>query len=229
MHGNRLSVQTLVIASLASATAALLTSLFWESGTVFSAALMPVMVTLISEALKKPAATISEVRVRRQQTMAAGVGGGRGAPAAESLAGSSTADRPSYRRFAGRRINLKVVLVTGGLAFLIGAVLITVPELVTGHSVAGESGRTTLGGGSSDEPETHERGDTPAERDTANPNPDAPAAGTSTQPSAPPTDRGAPADSGKTGTTTPQNQQPRSAPQGGQTAPAPSEPPPTSP
>jgi hypothetical protein len=195
---------------------------------VFSAAFTPVIVSLISEALKKPAATISQVRVRRQQTMAAvGAGGGPGAPAAEPLAGSSTADQPAgsgYRRFGGRRINLKVVLITGGLAFLIAAAIITVPELATGRSVAGESGRTTLGGGSSDEAETRESGDSPAESQSAEPDPDGSTPGeTSPEQSAPSSEQGAPPNSTKT-TTAPQAQQKTQrsapAPEGGQAAPS---------
>lgn len=236
MHGNGLSVQTLIIASLASAAAALLTSLFWESGTVFSAAFTPLIVTLISEALKKPAATISQVRVRRQQTVAtAGAGGSRGAPTPEPLAGSSTADRPAgpgYRRFGGRRINLKVVLVTAGLAFVIAAAVITLPELATGQSVAGESGRTTLGGGSSDEPETRESGDTPAERQAADPSPErSTPSETSPRQSVPPAEQSAPTDSTKT-TTAPETQTQQQqkmqrsapAPGGGQAPPSQSSP-----
>ena len=197
MHGSRgISVQTLIIASVASASAALLTSFFWESGTVFSAALTPVLVTLLSEALKKPAATITQVRARRTSSSRAtgeraGAGvrraepggpysgsGGEPALGQESALrtsngsghyppnGAGAAERPVprptvYRR---RRLNVRLALVTAAVAFLIAGVALTVPELIVGQSLAGQSGRTTLGGGSSSDRQEG-GGDEPAASD----------------------------------------------------------------
>lgn len=197
MHGSHgISVQTLIIASVASASAALLTSFFWESGTVFSAALTPVLVTLLSEALKKPAATITQVRARRTSSSRAtgeraGAGvrraepggpysgsGGEPALGQESALrtsngsghyppnGAGAAERPVprptvYRR---RRLNVRLALVTAAVAFLIAGVALTVPELIVGQSLAGQSGRTTLGGGSSSDRQEG-GGDEPAASD----------------------------------------------------------------
>jgi hypothetical protein len=50
----RLNLRTLVIASAASATAALVTSRLWIAGTWIAAAMTPVLVTLVSEMLRRP-------------------------------------------------------------------------------------------------------------------------------------------------------------------------------
>ena len=170
-----LSFQTLVIASLSSAAAALLTSFVWESGTVFSAAFTPVVVSIVGEALKRPAKTISQVRpVRRDRATSTGRGtpamsglpspagaapspaGGDPVPSGDaapsvtsSTAGGVARGGRGFVRLFGRRVNMRLALATGGLAFVIAAAFLTLPELVAGESVAGQPGRTTLGGGSS--------------------------------------------------------------------------------
>jgi hypothetical protein len=55
----RLNMRTLVIASAASATAALVTSRLWIAGTWIAAAMTPVLVTLISEMLRRPTERIA--------------------------------------------------------------------------------------------------------------------------------------------------------------------------
>jgi hypothetical protein len=56
----RLSIRTLVIASVASATAAILTSQFWTAGTPLAAAITPVIVALVSELLHRPTEKLAE-------------------------------------------------------------------------------------------------------------------------------------------------------------------------
>ena len=56
----RFNVRTLVIASAASATAAVVTSQLWIAGTWLAAATTPVLVTLISELLHRPTDRIAE-------------------------------------------------------------------------------------------------------------------------------------------------------------------------
>src|SRR3954471_17408014 len=63
-----LSVTTLLIASASAAAAAVVVPLVWEGGGVVAAAITPIIVTLTSEALKRP--------VEKVQT----VGGWRGQP-----------------------------------------------------------------------------------------------------------------------------------------------------
>jgi hypothetical protein len=55
----RLNMRTLTIASAASATAAAVTSQLWIAGTWLAAALTPVLVTLISEAMHRPTERIA--------------------------------------------------------------------------------------------------------------------------------------------------------------------------
>ena len=56
----RLNVRRLLIASVASALAAVIVSQFWIAGTWMAAALTPVFVILIQEALHKPTEVIAE-------------------------------------------------------------------------------------------------------------------------------------------------------------------------
>src|SRR5436190_13566 len=55
----RLNLRTLAIASIASATAAVVTSQFWAGGTPIAAAVTPVIVALVSEMLHKPTEVIA--------------------------------------------------------------------------------------------------------------------------------------------------------------------------
>jgi hypothetical protein len=200
----KLSVQTLAIASISSALAAVIVSQFWKSGTAPAAAITPVVVTVLSELLHKPTQAITS-RVTGERTALLPEGAGAGAPAQrtpetvtvpardteatrpfseerppplhdEDGEAKPSDERPSreapitYHRAgsngsspepAGRslrdRINLKIVAATAALAFVIGAALLTVPELVSGGSVGKTSGGTTLFGG--DRSSTQDEGD----------------------------------------------------------------------
>ncbi|MEA2405530.1 MAG: hypothetical protein QOE08_2177, partial [Thermoleophilaceae bacterium] len=138
-----LSLRTLIIAAIASAAAAIVTSAFWKGGTVISAAITPVIVSIIKEIVERPRDV-----VRRASAFT--VTSERAAPATHGRA--ARRDTPpvapirTYGTPARRRIHLKVALVTGLIAFLIAAVVLTVPELVFGGSVA-TKGHTTLFGG----------------------------------------------------------------------------------
>ena len=67
------SPRTLVIASVASAAAALLVSQLWVAGTWIAAALTPVIVTLVSELLNRPTERIARsLRSARESLPAAG-------------------------------------------------------------------------------------------------------------------------------------------------------------
>ena len=56
----RISVQTLIIASVASAAASFAASRIWGAGTLVSAAATPVVVALVSEFLRRPVQTVAE-------------------------------------------------------------------------------------------------------------------------------------------------------------------------
>jgi uncharacterized membrane protein YvlD (DUF360 family) len=139
-----LSLRTLVIAAIASAAAAIVTSAFWKGGTVISAAITPVIVSIVKEIVERPRDVVRRASAFTTATE-------RGAPGAIRPDVRARSDAPvapirTYGRPARRRIHLKVALVTGLVAFLIAAVVLTVPELVFGGSVA-TKGHTTLFGG----------------------------------------------------------------------------------
>ena len=151
--GNRLSPQTLIVASLASLTAAIVTSHFWRGGTPITAALTPVIVALASELYRRPAERITQlgsraaaVRTRERERVTSG------APPEPSMPRTEVPDGPGpirvYRTGGKRRrFHLKVVLLTAAAAFAIAVGVLTLPELVFGGSLASH-GRTTFFGSS---------------------------------------------------------------------------------
>jgi hypothetical protein len=172
----RLEVRRLVIASLASALAAVIVSQFSVGGTWIAAAITPVVVILIQEALHKPTDVIAErFTSNRTAVLPEGTGGGPPPPARELRArGEETlprraaaepgrepggADPPVrvYRSGAGggqvrpraarRKLAIGTVAVTALLAFAIAAFAITGTELVTGGSIGKSDKHTTLFGG----------------------------------------------------------------------------------
>src|SRR3954452_4089261 len=60
------SVTTLLIASASAAAAALLVPLLWAGGGVVAAAITPVIVTLVSESIKRPVTRVQEAGVWRR-------------------------------------------------------------------------------------------------------------------------------------------------------------------
>jgi hypothetical protein len=180
----RLNLRTLVIASAASATAALVTSRLWIAGTWIAAALTPVMVTLISELLRRPTERIARgITVDRPALPDPEAPAPHRDPAAaqrvaERLRASDPpppdpdAPRPRgpgappaptrvYRsESAGRaprrrKIAYRVVIGTAALAFVIGAAALTLGELVGGGSVGHNNRRVTLIPGSSKKDSTN--------------------------------------------------------------------------
>jgi hypothetical protein len=156
----RLNLRTLVIASAASATAALVTSRLWIAGTWIAAAMTPVLVTLLSELLRRPTERIArslttepealpdpEAPARRVAERLRDVDVPRPDPEApvRVYRSESTRRPPTGRK---RRIAYGAVLGTAALAFVIGGLALTVPELIAGSSFGKSDRRTTLGGGS---------------------------------------------------------------------------------
>ncbi|HET8820397.1 MAG TPA: hypothetical protein VFM57_02545 [Thermoleophilaceae bacterium] len=160
----RLNMRTLTIASAASAAAAAVTSQLWIAGTWIAAALTPVLVALISEALHRPTERVARARTTRRA--ATGRGAAITSPrVAEPDLGPIRVYRQPGSRPSRRRIALGVVAATGALAFVIGIVALTTVDLVSGGSVGKGSGRTTLlggggdGGGTRTDQQPAERGD----------------------------------------------------------------------
>jgi hypothetical protein len=160
----RLNMRTLVIASVASATAAAVTSQLWISGTWIAAALTPALVALISEAMHRPTERIARAWTTDRPALGAGASrhadepapadeplhrtaGERPAPGASRPAGAPGGARPAgaagpvrvYRqptpRAPRRRIALGVVAATAAIAFVIAAVALTAGDLVSGGSI----------------------------------------------------------------------------------------------
>lgn len=157
----RLSIGTLAIASIASATAALITSQFWQGGTPIAAAVTPVIVTLVSELLHRPTAKIAErmtvdraalpadaaeplpEETRRTLPLEAAAAE---QPPAERSAGRAKPEVRVYRSQSGRhsRLSLKLVAITAGMAFVIGVAVLTLPELIAGQSLGRSDRGTTI-------------------------------------------------------------------------------------
>jgi hypothetical protein len=150
------SLKTLLIAAAASATAALVVPMFWKPGTVFAAAMTPIIVSIVSELLKRPTEKVTAVTSRRTR------GGAvvfepppdepfdplAPAPTEELEAlPQTTSQRAVHKRpLSGRQ--WKLALATGLTAFVGAAGVVTATELVAGDPVSSDRGRTTFFGGS---------------------------------------------------------------------------------
>jgi hypothetical protein len=169
--GGGLSLQTLVVASAASVTAAMATSRLFPPGTIFASALTPVIVAAVSEMLHRPANRAAELRQQRRtmvlearERRAERVMGGEARPLhgapdfalgaeADELEASngngSGTQRPMtiHGRSASRRIHPKVWVATGLAAFAIAVAVLTLPELLFGGAVANKHRTTFFGGG----------------------------------------------------------------------------------
>lgn len=142
---DRLSVRALTIASVASATAAIVTSRLWAPGTALAAAVTPVIVAIVSELLNRPAEHVSRIRSSRRAAFPGEVhapGEGR----AEDGDGAQTATGREEGDSSRRRPRLKIALVTAALAFIIAVAVLTLPELIFGKAVATQRHTTFFGG-----------------------------------------------------------------------------------
>jgi hypothetical protein len=191
-----ISIQTLVISALAAVAAAVVVPMIWERGTLFATAMTPVIVALVSEALKKPAEAISTVtpRVTRRSATGAAVRSPERfeplppterfdplPPDQRDVAPEVRDDDPFGLRAAPKpRHHWKIALATGAVAFVIAAVLLTSSELIFGGPATAEGGRTTLFSGRRATPtpsataaptETPGAEATPAPTETATPTP----------------------------------------------------------
>ena len=150
-----LSLQTLLISSLAAVAAAVIVPMFWEKGSLFATAVTPIIVAVVSEALNRPAKVITKAAprvARRTGTGAAirseqptGVGARGGGP--ERVTRWGEEDDPfglrRPERTRRRAFPWRLGVATGLLAAVIGAGVVTASELaIFGHSV-GHSDRTT--------------------------------------------------------------------------------------
>ena len=179
--------------------------MFWEHGTIFATAMTPVIVALVSEGLRKPVQHVSAVapRVARRSGTGAAVRRFEPAAAAHPRSGAGRRARrgagelrpaaraPARRRAVGVRDDdpfglrkarrtprprLKIALITGALAFVIAAGVVTASELALfGGSVSSDR-RTSLFGGEKTASTTRRTRPTPTPtatpEDGATPDPD---------------------------------------------------------
>jgi len=134
---------TLLIAAISAVVAATVVSRLWQAGTVMATAMTPVFVTLIKEALERPAQKVTAIAVRPPRVP--------GEPPAPAPVVVTDEDGMTPMRVyrPGRKVRRrwKLAIATGLLAFLIAVAAMTLPELVAGHSVVSTSHDTTIFGG----------------------------------------------------------------------------------
>ncbi len=176
--GGGFSIKTLLIAAAASAIAAIVVPMFWERGTVFAAAMTPVIVSIVSELLQRPTEKVSEVTARRVGSVGSKPREDEEfdplAPApteeVEALPQTTTPRAVHKRPLSGRQWRLAIV--TGLIAFAGAAGVVTASELIAGDPVSGDGGSTTFFGGSEqDEDATPTPTPSVEERETPSPTP----------------------------------------------------------
>jgi hypothetical protein len=153
----RQNIRTLVIASVASATAAAVTSQLWIAGTWIAAAVTPVLVALVSELLNRPAERIARAWTSERPALPGDTAPSRPRTTPPPAPGEApirvyrtgSASRPSRRKLA-----IGSVFAIGGLAFVIAVFTLTAGELIAGGSIGKGDRRTTFGGGKSEQRET---------------------------------------------------------------------------
>ncbi len=170
-----LSVTTLVIASLSSLAAAIFIHEFWQGGAILGAAITPIIVSIVSELLRKPTDRVSAVVAHRRTTTSRTVA----APASRAPAAPAREDRFGLRDDRSRRIRrrrLGLALATGLAGFAVAGFLLTGTELVIGNplgggggssSSSGSGGGTTIFGGGSRSEDEQERERAQPEEDGA--------------------------------------------------------------
>jgi hypothetical protein len=168
--GDGIELTTLFLSAIASAAAAYITSKIWAPGTLFSAAMSPVIVALVKEGLRRPTEKVVEVVPGVVTAPSRWTRTGPGdpglvpeqppPPAPEPVDPDAphvvlppvvAADHGPVNVYStrGRRLRWRVAVITGLLGFLICVVLFTVPELISGQSLGRGSGdATTIFGGS---------------------------------------------------------------------------------
>jgi len=177
-----LSLQTLLISSLAAVAAAIVVPMFWARGSLLATAITPIIVAVVSELLNRPAKVITAAapRVTRRTATGAAVRtrqpsgvGARGdgpeqlPPRREDPFGLYEPEKPPRKG----RSPLRLAILTGLLAAVIGAGVVTASELaVFGHQIGNTKRETGLLGGKSNKTEaTPTATATPSESATATP------------------------------------------------------------
>jgi hypothetical protein len=145
---------TLVAAAASAVVAATVVSRIWQAGTVMATAMTPVVVTLVKEALERPARRVSSIATRSAAPPLARATRAVAEPPPEAYAppppvgpDPGLSEMRVYRRERATGRRWKLAIATGLLAFAIGAAVMTLPELVAGRSVVSGTHHTTIFGG----------------------------------------------------------------------------------
>ncbi len=227
-----LDLGTLVVAAISAVAAATVVSRLWQAGTVWATAMTPVIVTVIKEALDRPAKRVSSIAARAAPPLARATKA-VAEPPPEAYAPPPPVSDPGltemrvYRRERATGRHWKLAVATGLLAFVIGVAVLTLPELVAGRSVVSGTHHTTIFGGprshAASKTTTTTAKKTTSTGDSLSTSTDTQPQGTTTQPNTTTTAPNA------TTTTAPPAATP--TPQSGTTQPAPAQtqPPPTTP
>jgi hypothetical protein len=169
------SFGTLVAAAISSVVAATVVSRLWQAGTVMATAMTPVIVSVVKEALERPAQRVSSIATRSTAPRIAATARAVVAPPPEAdappppmaLDPELTRMRVYGReRKVGRR--WKLAVATGLLGFVVCVAVMTVPELVAGRSVVSAKHDTTIFGGRRQGSATTSKPDEKAKTDTRN-------------------------------------------------------------
>jgi hypothetical protein len=151
---------TLLLTAVASASAAYITAKVWAPGTLASAAMTPVIVALVREALRKPTEIVTSAvpaRVGRGRTQEVAalpddvteqLRDGAPPPYPPPQPGAEAGPVSVYST-RSRRLRWRLAVITGLLGFVVCVVVYTVPELIAGGSVGRPGHSTTLFPGSS--------------------------------------------------------------------------------
>ena len=134
---------TLIIAALSAVVAATVVSRLWQTGTVMATAMTPVLVTLVKEALERPAQRVSAITVRPPRLP----GEAPSPPPVVVTDEDGLTPMRVYRPGGKVRRRWKLAIATGLLAFAVAVAAMTLPELVAGRSVVSSSHGTTIFGG----------------------------------------------------------------------------------
>jgi hypothetical protein len=150
-----ISIQTLAISAAAAVAAAVVVPMIWERGTLIATAMTPVIVALVSEGLRKPAAAISAATPKMTRRSGSGtpVQSPHSADRFDPLPPEERAAAPPPRtddpfglreRRRPARHHWRLALATGVAAFAIAVVGLTMSELVLGGPATRDDGRTTF-------------------------------------------------------------------------------------
>jgi hypothetical protein len=150
-----ISIQTLAISAAAAVAAAVVVPMIWDRGTLIATAMTPVIVALVSEALRKPAERISAVTPKvTRRSSGVPVRSPHSADRFDPLPPEERAAAPPphsddpfglrARRRRPARHHWRIALATGAVAFVVAVVGLTMSELLLGGAATRDGGRTTF-------------------------------------------------------------------------------------